>query len=578
MIVEALTQIRWITFTRWTPAETFCLWCATLLFLRHFAVILAAEQGRKKDLHRVGNRLGHTQMQLSVVLPCETTADLAPLQTTLAHLLAQAYPGNLLKIFVVCPQPVSDALAPILHQADPGRQMKALTYPLSNTASFSELARWAIERVMAHVGHGGLMVLTPGDAVKSDFASVVAARLLEQPVIQGNILDRSAPRTLLSVTQSLANRVRNRVVNAGRWHLGLNPWLLETGWAVRQELLEMVPYQATNHLRNLEYTMRLALQGVRVSWAPSMQVFREPPGLSMRHMGLQILSVLDQTRLVLVYLPLLTLRSLIKVDIRLLDMGLHLLKPPAVLLGLALVVAGFMAYTGQLGFGSTKLYAALALMVFTSQWVALLVARGKWADVVGMVFLTVPAYVWSLLFLPFSLGGVFSRLAQKSQPALARYRQTARTRFQDEIIIPLNNQFASSTAYDPGTEVETAESSVYTAVDEAPTFTKAHATPYTDKVMAPVMTTAKDPYSAMPLQPNVDVVNCWLSNGQKKLACTITITADTGKGHRIQLAYRGQSSTTQWHNSVEAAYTELAGTLDQHGLTLLQPQQDASGV
>jgi hypothetical protein len=546
MIIGWLTSFNWLALTRWTPIEVLWLGTATLLFLRHFAVILAAEQGRKRDLVRHPNRLNAAQIMLSVVIPCEATSDISALQMTLAHLTAQHYPANLLRVFVVSPQLVSDAVAPILAHADPARQMKSMIYPLADKPGRSELVQWGIERVMAQIGHGGMVILAPGDAIKSDFAGIVAARLLEHPILQGNLLDRAAPRTLLACVQSIANRLRCRLINAGRWHLGLNPWLMETGWAIRLELFEMVPFRPTSHLRNLDYTLRLAMQGVRVLWAPSVQVFREQPGLSMRHLAQQIISVFEQGLLILKYLPLALYRAVTKLDGKPVDLVCHLMKPPAVLLGALLLWAAVSSYSTGYPPGSAKLYAVFLLMVVVSQVIGLLVARGKLTDLVAMAFLTVPAYLWTLLFAPFSTGTLITRLAQKHQPNTARYRQVSRTRFQDELFVPLEPILETAIPLPTMMNGKRAAQTTVLAEQERP-----------DLFDAP----APDTEAAM---------TYWLSNGQKKLPCVVSILQQQGQ-HQLKLAYRGTSSTTGWHTSLDAAQTELDAILARHGLRLLEP-------
>jgi hypothetical protein len=565
MIISWFTSFNWLALTRWSPVETALLTVAGLLFLRHFAVILAAEQGRKRDLLRHSARLNShisttAQMMLSVVIPCETTADMTGLQMTLAHLTAQQYPANLLRVFVVSAQRVSDAIAPVMVQADPARQMKSLIYPLSDHPGKSDLIHWGMERVLAQVGHGGLVILHPGDAVKSDFAGIVAARLLEHPVIQGNILDRAAPRTLLGGTQSIANRIRNRVVNAGRWHLGLHPWLMDTGWAIRQELLEMVPFRPTVHVRNVEYALRLALQDMRVLWAPNVQVFREQPGLSMRYLAQHIVSVFEQGFLVLRYLPLALYRAVTKLDGKPVDMVCHLLKPPALVLGVALAWAAWSSYAigyplSLIKIGSAKVYVAMVLMVMVTQIVQLLVARGKLSDLLTMVFLTIPAYLWTLLFMPFSLGTVISRLGQRRQPNTARYRQVARTRFQDELFVPLEPILESAIPY-PG--------STYSGRSHA-SDNMAQALPVTERPAAVHTAAAEEPPELTEA-----TMTYWLSNGQKKLPCVVTFQQQQGQ-YQLILEYKNTSSATGWHATLDNAQTELDKTLAKHGLSLLEP-------
>ena len=136
-----------------------------------------------------------------------------------------------------------------------------------------------------------------------------------------------------------------------------------------------------------------------------------------------------------------------------------------------------------------------------------------------------------------------TRLAQKRQPNAARYRQVSRTRFQDELFVPLEPILESSMPYPEQLNGHRQEA-------------------------APAL---KRPDLFEPASPTTEAtMTYWLSNGQKKLPCVVSFQQQQGQ-YQLKLEYRGTASTTAWHNTLDAAQTELDAILARHGLRLLEP-------
>jgi hypothetical protein len=295
------------------PAVAPWLWAGWMLLclghtLRQWSLCMVADRSRKNDLVRsflpeqvAGNILD--AYRIRVLVPCLTEAD------------CMALPGLLQSLETQTPMPVSvDVVTPgaallqfaqrILGESPSPIQPNWWVFPEdagTPRSKMSEAAHgcmpWLIERCLTS-GDGQLFVfLRPDDRVKPDFCRQVTARLFDRFVIQGQLLSKPGQRsTWLGLPGRVAawqSRWRNRVQNPGRYYQGQGAQLQASGWAAKQEVLELVPFPSGPlEEAAYTYTLYLALTDLTVAWAPHAQVYRsewttwrEAARQSWQHLG-----------------------------------------------------------------------------------------------------------------------------------------------------------------------------------------------------------------------------------------------------------------------------------------------------
>jgi hypothetical protein len=241
---------------------------------RRMLFMLSAELGRKADLTRRIHRLP-SDFHFAVIIPVIRSQDGPALGGLLRALLSQEYPSEHVQITVVTHPSVQDDLL-ALEQATRDRihWLHAAQGPLDTNEA--ALLAWGSKRSMVTGGQNRLFVfLTPTDIVREDFLSQIALKGTHMTVMQGYTALKRMPQTTAARTWALAQRLFNRIDQAGRYHLGLSAKLQPTGWVIHQDVLEKVPMERFVAAFPQEYGMVLERCGYRVHWVPNVVVYQD---------------------------------------------------------------------------------------------------------------------------------------------------------------------------------------------------------------------------------------------------------------------------------------------------------------
>jgi len=241
-----------------------------LILVRSALLTFSAEFGRRHDLIKHTYR-GGGDFHIAVVVPFVDTTKSGALQELVKALEKQDYPPQRVGIHIIATE---ESVFGLPHNEELPQNVKIWTYP-SKQGRNGQLISWLTERLLAAGGPTKLFAfLESDDIVRPDFLKSITARAFDCFAMQGYIALKRPPQGITGYAVSLANRMMNRIENAGRFHLGLSARLMNSGWVVRQELLEMIPFRQGKDIDNLEYTILLNMSGYRVHWAPNVVVYR----------------------------------------------------------------------------------------------------------------------------------------------------------------------------------------------------------------------------------------------------------------------------------------------------------------
>ena len=286
--------------------DTWLILIGASLLIRQLNMIISAEQGRKSDLVKKRYQSNY-ENHISILIPYVEGAQYPNLYQLVTALENQDYPRSKVSINIAAPESIYLDLEGLPTEGN----VRLWKYP-ADKAPEEKVQAWLIDRCLAQGGSGLITFLKPNNIVKSDFLQSIAVKGFDNLIIQGYVALKTYPDNPIDKVIALSKRLFNRVENAGRFHMGLSCRLQETGWAVKKEVLEMIPYKKGWDIDNLEYTIRLNLQGFRVVWAPSVVVYAQEPDSQISWVTSHVASFFNKVRLLLMYGPRLIVQSLMK--------------------------------------------------------------------------------------------------------------------------------------------------------------------------------------------------------------------------------------------------------------------------
>jgi len=549
---------------------------AGLFLLRQLLVILAAEQGRKQDLVKRISK-NSQEFQLSILIPFLSPNDHPALLALLHAISEQDYPQDKIQIHLVTSEESRRDLIPQSLRPN----VKVWQYP-GEYPHYENAITWLIERCLAASGNGMFVFLKPTDIIKPDFMMHVAARGIDSFAIQGYMALKNLPDTPLAKVYALSTRLFNRIGNAGRFHMGLSCRLLDSGWAIKQEVLEMIPFHRGMDLDNLEYTIRLNLENFRVNWAPNVVVYSDSTVPFLEHFTLCAGAFFNRISLLWRYGPLLLTRMVLRFDFNYLEQLLSIVTPPYLMTLMALITITALKFKTTYPIpGDAAFWSVVTGVTFLLNVLGLVVARCKPHEYTAMLVYTPISYLFGLIASPVALYG-YLRGKMSNRPQVGSYyRRVKKTRFNEDLEAPPD-------LYDEGHSRQVIHNILKKnaprderGVQDVPNLSerkpKRRAT-LPDLVSMDLQTSRQA--AAAEETPNIHVKRPLetvravpLSNGKKQVSCrlrTLTTFNEEGReSYKLTLEYKSMSFSTESYRILDQAFYELQAKLMGRGLTMI---------
>lgn len=559
---------------------------AASLLARQLFTILAAEQGRKHDLVKKLYKHGQ-EFQLSILIPFLEPNEHPALLQLLHAIHQQEYPASKVTVHLVTGEDTASEIIPQSLRPN----VKVWRHP-ENQPHHEQAIGWLIERCLAAGGNGMFVFLKPSDIIKKDFFQNIAAKGIDSFAIQGYVALKNPPDSLLSQVLALSNRVFNRISNAGRYHLGMSCRLLDSGWAIKQEVLEMIPYHRGRDMDNLEYTIRLNLENFRVTWAPNVVVYSDSRVNALDHFTLCFGAALNRLSLLVKYGPLMLTRMLLRFDFNHVENLISTVNPPYFMAFLLIATLAILDERSQIPIFWEPLYwGVVAALTLVLNVMALVVSRCKANDYVTMIIFTPLAYVLGILTSPFSLFGYIKQQLADRPARGASYQKTQRTRFNEDLDGPPDLfDDTHSREIIKGILKKNAPESLpgkQNAVD-LPKGRKSQKVlslvkPFADELefdlppsessLMYVEDVTEEAGSTSLRQPRETVKSVPLSNGMNQVSCRLkTLTTFNEEGqenYQLTLEYKTVSFSTESYRILDQAFYELHAKLISRGLTIV---------
>jgi hypothetical protein len=543
---------------------------AGLALLRQLLVILTAEQGRKHDLVKKLYK-NNQEFQLSILIPFLDPNEHPTLLALLHAIHEQDYPTNKVTIHLVTSEDTHRDLIPRSLRPN----VKVWKHP-DETPRYETAITWLIERCLAAGGNGMFVFLKPTDIIKPDFFQNIAARGIDSFALQGYVALKNPPETPLERVYALSTRLFNRIGNAGRYHLGLSCRLLDSGWAIKQEVLEMIPYRRGMDLDNLEYTIRLNLENFRVNWAPNVVVYSDSNVHFLNHFTQCIGTLFNRISLLFHYGPRLLTRLLMRFDLNYLEQCSAIVAPPFLITFMALVLITYLKASNTLDIPGTALtWGIVATLSMLLNIMSMVVARCKPDDYAAMLFYTPISYFFGVLTSPIALYSYIRQAITNRPQQGTTYRKTRKTRFNEDLDSPPD-------LFDETTGRQVIHSIVK---KNAPTGAEQMRPARRPGRASKLVSTSQEPDAAAthpvsqhPVhpaarQPKEVVRPVPLSNGKKQVSCRLrmvtTFNEEGRENYRLILEYKAMSFSTESYRILDQAFYELHAKLFSRGLTIV---------
>lgn len=228
--------------------------------------LFAYFEKKKKRPHTNKN---HT---FAIVIPAHNE------ERVIGHLIeslnSQNYPKNLYEVFVIADN-CSD------NTYEVAKSMGAAVFERKNNFARGKgyALEWGFNKIF-ELGKNfdAVVVFDADNIVDLNFLKVANEHLnLGEEVIQGYIESKNPFDTWITSSYTISFWITNRLFQNSRYNLNLSCQLCGTGFVVSADLLKKIGWKATCLTEDMEFTMRLALNNYKVSWAKDAVVYDEKP-------------------------------------------------------------------------------------------------------------------------------------------------------------------------------------------------------------------------------------------------------------------------------------------------------------
>jgi exopolysaccharide biosynthesis WecB/TagA/CpsF family protein len=358
-------------------------------------------------------------------------------------LLAQTYPRHLFRVIVIADN-CSDSTAAVASTAGADVMIRDQL----NAPGKGRALRWAMDRLMSEANPPDAVVVVDADSCAEPGLLSALERELAggHGVVQGDYTVLQEPDSPRSAMTAAGFLLFHRVRFSGRAWLGMAANLVGNGMLLSRAVLEAHPWDAFTGAEDLEYSMHLAIAGIRPRFAPGALV--SGPGPATRRGAVRQRLRWEGGRFYVVrtWLWRLFAAAIGRRDPGLLSTAFDLATPPLGLLCIA--VAGGSAL------GGAFVAAGVAPAWAVAPWAVAFVATPAYV-VIGLRSAGAPAAVWRVVFqapefLAWKIGTYF-RLLRRFDPTrwersdrLGQVAQTQRVNIAGVPIDPVDMSTALS--------------------------------------------------------------------------------------------------------------------------------------
>ncbi|WP_425061001.1 hypothetical protein SCACP_17680 [Sporomusa carbonis] len=307
------------------------------------------------------------------------------------------YPKELYDIYVVADN-CKD------HTAQIARNAGAIVYERFNLEQRGKgyALEWMFEKLFGLNRHYDAVVVFDADnLVDPNFLKEMNNRLCKgEKVIQGYMDAKNPNDTWIAATFAISFWVVNHIWHLAKYNLGLSSVLGGTGMCISTDILKKYGWGATCLTEDMEFTMKVLLNGIRTTWAHDAIVYDEKPLTFKQSWNQRKRWAQGHFDCANRFIPKLLAEGIKRRDIRILDGVLHLFQPHFLILSTVFVLLSYLYHI--VPFYTNILYMVLPIEVWTiiavGQYVFPMIVlakiRAHWKSWLYMIFYPLFVYSW----------------------------------------------------------------------------------------------------------------------------------------------------------------------------------------
>lgn len=196
--------------------------------------------------------------------------------------------------------------------------------------------KWAFNEIIFkdNIDYDAVVIFDADNLVSKNFLKEMNNKLCQgYKVLQGYIDSKNPEDSWITASYSIAFWAANRLFQCSRWYLGLSCEIGGTGFCVDVNTLKKVGWEATCLVEDLEFTINLVLNGIKVGWAHEAVVYDEKPitlaqSWNQRCRWMQGFADVNSR-----YFVKLFTKGIKEKNVALLDCALYTLQPYLIILG-----------------------------------------------------------------------------------------------------------------------------------------------------------------------------------------------------------------------------------------------------
>ncbi len=210
---------------------------------------------------------------------------------------------------------------------------------------------WMFEKLFQmETQYDAVCIFDADNLVSANFLLEMNKQLfMGHKVVQGYLDSKNPYDSWISANNSIAFWIGNRMFQLPRYYLGLSSVLGGTGMMIATDVLKQIGWGATCLTEDLEFTIKVALKGMKVYWDHEAIAYDEKPLTMQQSVQQRIRWMQGQADCIARFFWPLTVQAIKKKDMVAFDLSVYLIQPLIVVINFFCLILGifFMAVAPQ---------------------------------------------------------------------------------------------------------------------------------------------------------------------------------------------------------------------------------------